>query len=112
MPPFLGKISYENKLQIIGIFLKGHNSVKNCSIIPKIKLDLIMINLYNKFHFNMCTSAKEMNGMVSGPTDRQTDNSKEIFKKILKVGLLLYKCIQNDKKISSYVDFIISYVQN
>lgn len=58
MPPFLGNISYENKLQIIGIFLKGHNSVKNCLIIPQIKLDLIMINLYNKFHLYMCNLCK------------------------------------------------------
>lgn len=34
---------------------KEHYSLTNCSIVPKIKLDLviIMINLYIKFHFNM-----------------------------------------------------------
>jgi hypothetical protein len=34
---------------------KGHNSVKNGSIVLKTKLDLdiLMINLYTKFHFSM-----------------------------------------------------------
>lgn len=40
---------------------KGHNSVGNCSIEPKIKLelDIIIINLYIKFHFYTCNRCKE-----------------------------------------------------
>jgi hypothetical protein len=40
---------------------KGRNSVKNGSIIPKIKydLDILTINLYTKFHSNMCIQCKE-----------------------------------------------------
>ena len=53
----------ERKLQITGIFStsKGHNSVENCSIVPNIELDLdiIMINLYTKFHFNMFILCEE-----------------------------------------------------
>jgi hypothetical protein len=41
---------------------KGHNSGKNGSIIPKIILDLdiLTINLYTKFHFNMSNQCKEI----------------------------------------------------
>lgn len=45
------------------------------------------------------------------PTERQTDNSKEI-KNLKDWPTTVHKCISNDKKIPSYVDFIISYVQN
>jgi hypothetical protein len=40
---------------------KGHNSVQNGSIVPKTELDLDipMINLCIKFHFNMCIQCKE-----------------------------------------------------
>jgi hypothetical protein len=40
---------------------KGHNSVQNGSIVPKTELDLdiLMINLCIKFHFNMCIQCKE-----------------------------------------------------
>jgi hypothetical protein len=40
---------------------KGHNSVKNGLIIPKTELDLniLMINLYTKFHFSMYNQGKE-----------------------------------------------------
>lgn len=35
---------------------KGHNSVKDCTIVPKIEFDLgiIIVNVYTKFHFIMC----------------------------------------------------------
>jgi hypothetical protein len=54
----------ERKLQIIGIFLspiKSYNSVKNESIVPKTEpdLDIFMINLYTKYHFNTCNQCKE-----------------------------------------------------
>lgn len=56
MPPSRGDINEENerKLQKIGI-PRGITLSKNCSIRLKIKLDLeiIMINLYTKFHFHM-----------------------------------------------------------
>jgi hypothetical protein len=40
---------------------KGHNSVKNGSIvlITYLDLDILTINLYTKFHFNMCNQCKE-----------------------------------------------------
>jgi hypothetical protein len=40
---------------------KGHNSAKNCSIVPKTELDLdiLVINLYTKYHFSMCNLCKE-----------------------------------------------------
>jgi hypothetical protein len=40
---------------------EGHNSVRNGSIIPKtvLDLDILMINLYTKFHFNMCNQCEE-----------------------------------------------------
>jgi hypothetical protein len=40
---------------------KGHNSVKNGSIVSKTELDLdiLTINLYTKFYFNMCNQCKE-----------------------------------------------------
>jgi hypothetical protein len=40
---------------------KGHNSVKNGSIVSKTELDLdiLMINLYTKFNFNICNQCKE-----------------------------------------------------
>lgn len=83
MPPFLGNISYENKLQIIGIFLQEHNSVKNFSIIPQIKLDLSKINLYNKFNFNMCNLCKgnEWKLLVDRLTDRRI-TAKKYFKNL------------------------------
>lgn len=39
----------------------GHNSAENCSIVLKIKtnLDIIMINLYTEFQFDMCTLFEE-----------------------------------------------------
>ena len=63
MSPSLGKIQEENeqKLEIIGIFLSQRGiTVINSSIIPKIKvdLDIIMINQYIKFHFNICNICK------------------------------------------------------
>lgn len=52
MPTSLGSIheEKERKLQIIGIF-KGHNSVENSTIVPKIEpdLDIIMKKLYTNF---------------------------------------------------------------
>jgi hypothetical protein len=41
---------------------KGHNSVKNGSIVPKTEadLDILTINLYTKFHFRtMCNQCEE-----------------------------------------------------
>jgi hypothetical protein len=59
--PYYG---HDWKLQIIGIFFKskGHNSIKTCSILPKTKpdLDILIINLYIKYHFNMCNHFKEI----------------------------------------------------
>jgi hypothetical protein len=52
----------ERKLQIIGNFKsKGHTSVKYGSIVSKIELDLdiLMIILYTKYHFNMCSQCEE-----------------------------------------------------
>jgi hypothetical protein len=40
---------------------KGYNSGKNGSIVPKreLDLDILTINLYTKFYFNMCNQCKE-----------------------------------------------------
>jgi hypothetical protein len=40
---------------------KGHNSRKNGSMVPKtqLEIDIRTINLYTKFHFNMCNQCKE-----------------------------------------------------
>jgi hypothetical protein len=55
---------------------KGHNSVQNGSIVPKTELDLdiLTINLYIKFHFNMCNQCEENERklLMDRPTDRQT----------------------------------------
>jgi hypothetical protein len=52
---------------------KGHNSVKNGSIVPKTELDLdiLMMNLYTKFHFSMCNQYEE--NEQKRLMDRQTD---------------------------------------
>lgn len=63
--PFLGNICEEKKQrrQISAIFFmsKAHYSVKNCSIVHKIKHDLniIKINMYTKFNFNVWNLCKE-----------------------------------------------------
>jgi hypothetical protein len=46
---------------------KGHNSSKNGSIVPKTELDLdiLTINLYTKFHFNICNQCKENEGFIN-----------------------------------------------
>lgn len=40
---------------------EGHNSVTNCLIVPKteLNLDVLMINLYSKFHFSMYNLCEE-----------------------------------------------------
>jgi hypothetical protein len=40
---------------------KSHNSAKNGSTVPKTKpdQDILMIKLYIKFHFSMCSQSKE-----------------------------------------------------
>jgi phage terminase large subunit-like protein len=40
---------------------KGHNSSKNGLIVPKtqLEIDILTMNLYTKFHFNMCNQCKE-----------------------------------------------------
>lgn len=62
---------------------KGHYSVNNCLIKPKIErdLDIIMINLYTKFHFSICKLCKENEEklLVDRPIDRQTDISKKQY---------------------------------
>jgi hypothetical protein len=52
---------------------KSYNSGKNGSIVPKTELDLdiLTINLYTKFHFNMCNQCKE-NEQKLLVDDRQT----------------------------------------
>jgi hypothetical protein len=57
---------------------KGHNSGKNGSIVPKTELDLdiLTINLYTKFHFNICNQCKENERKLL--VDRPTDSSKAI----------------------------------
>jgi hypothetical protein len=54
---------------------KGHDSVKNGSIVPKTKLDLdiFMMNLYTKFHCSMCNQWEENERKLL--MDRQTDSS-------------------------------------
>lgn len=57
--PSLKDLCKENErkqqIHVIGIFLspKGHNSFKNCSFVPKIKLnlDISMINVYMYIKF-------------------------------------------------------------
>ena len=57
---------------------KGHNSVTNGLIVPKreLDLDILTINPYTKFHFNMCIHCKE--NKRKQMMDRQTDSSKAI----------------------------------
>jgi hypothetical protein len=74
----------ERKLQIIKILeifqspRGGHNSVKNGSIVAKtdFDLDILMINLHTKFHFNMCNQCEENERKLM--VDRPTDSSKAI----------------------------------
>lgn len=80
-PPSLENIHKvnEQKLQIIRICLcpRGITLSINCLITSKIKLDLdiIMINLYTKFHFNLCNLCEENERqlLVNRPTDQQTE---------------------------------------
>jgi hypothetical protein len=72
----------ERKLQIIGIFFKSKshdNSGKNSLIVSKTELDLdiLTINLYTKFHFNICTQCEEneLKLLVDRPTDRQLQSN-------------------------------------
>lgn len=40
---------------------KGHTSVKNCSMVPKIEVlhrNILMINLHTKFNFSMCNTSE------------------------------------------------------
>jgi hypothetical protein len=53
----------ERKLQIIGIFRSPRTiTVQNGSIVPKTELDLdiLMMNMCIKFHFNLCIQYKEI----------------------------------------------------
>lgn len=57
---------------------KGNNSVYNCSIVPKfeVDLDIIMPNMYTKFHCNTCNLYEENERKLLD--DRLTDPSKPI----------------------------------
>jgi hypothetical protein len=78
---------------------KGHNSVKNYSIVPKTKLDLdiFMINLYTKFHFSMCSQCKENERRLL--VDRQTAAKQDFLPSFEKGGggikkmIATFKCI-------------------
>lgn len=63
----------------------GHNSAENCSIVLKIRtnLDIILINLYTKFQFDMCTLYEENKRKVLG--DLPT-TSKAICLPFFKLG--------------------------
>jgi hypothetical protein len=75
----------KRKLQIIGIFLKSkhHNSVKNSSITPKPKLhqDILMMNLYTKFHYSMCNLSEEneLQLLMDRLTDKQQSNMPSLL---------------------------------
>jgi hypothetical protein len=58
----------------------GAITVKNGSIVPKTELDLdiLNINMFTKYHFNMCSQSKENERKLGGPTDRPTDCIKAI----------------------------------
>jgi hypothetical protein len=62
---------------------KDHNSGKNGSIVPKTEpdLDILKINLYTKFHLNMCNQCEE-NERNCWWTDWQTDTPTESSKAI------------------------------
>jgi hypothetical protein len=66
---------------------KGHNSGKNVSIVPKIELDLdiLTINLYIKFHFNMSNQCEENEWKLL--MDRPTDSSKAICPPFFEGGI-------------------------
>jgi hypothetical protein len=56
---------------------KGHNSVKNGSIVPKTELDqdILMINVYTKFHFNMCKQCEENERKLCCPSGIQQQSN-------------------------------------
>jgi hypothetical protein len=108
---------HEWKLQIIGNFEVHSN--KNCSIAPKIKLDLhiLRINLYTKFHFNMCNQCKENErklqiiGIFRSPRGITVENCTILTKTELDLDILrinLYtkfhfnmcnQCKENEQKL-------------
>lgn len=95
----LWKEKYECNLHITGIFLKskGHNSVKTDLIIPKIVLDLdiLMINLYNKSHFNRCNLCEE------NERNMRMDSSKPIRSPFFEGW---------HKKFNQHLIYIYSYI--
>lgn len=85
--PSLKDLCKENErkqqIHVIGIFLspKGHNSFKNCSFVPKIKLDLdismINVYMYIKFLYVQPLQSK-WTVTVGRSTYRQTNSSRAI----------------------------------
>lgn len=69
---------------------EGHNSVTNCLIVPKteLNLDVLMINIYSKFHFSMYNLCEECERklLVNWLTDRPTDRSKATYPPFFEVG--------------------------
>ena len=95
---------------------KGHNSVKNGSIIPKIELDLdiLTINPCIKFHYNMCIQCEdnERKLLMDRPTDWQTaakqyalPSSKEGIINI-KTNTLQNKIVDSNWKIMSEANHV------
>jgi hypothetical protein len=70
---------------------KGHNSVKNGSIVPKTELglDILIINLYIKFHLNMCNHCieNERKLMMDRQTNRPTDSGKTMCPPFFEGGI-------------------------
>jgi hypothetical protein len=78
-----------------------HNSVKNCSIVPKTELDLdtciLMKNLYTKVHFSLCNQCKKISRNCWWTDRQQLSNMpsllyylKQITKEISLILMLFY----------------------
>ena len=87
---------------------RGHNSVQNGLIVPKseLGLDIVMVNLYTKFHFNMCIHCKK--NKRKQMMDRQTDSSKAICPPFFEGGQKYHNNLTKVLKILNGQNFPIS----
>jgi hypothetical protein len=94
---------------------KGHNSVKNCSIVPKtdLDLDILLINPYTKFYISMCNLCKEANNWNCSKSKghKSVKNCSIVLKTELSIDILMInlyikfhfnmcnQCEENERKL-------------